>query len=156
MLLKLLLLFIVVPFVELYLLLELAEYTSGLFALLTVVVTGVVGTWLAHEQGLRTLRAIEQDVAQGRMPTGALLDAALIFGAGALLLTPGLLTDALGLSLLIPPLRRLYRAAIVRWIRNRFQIQSVGSETPEPLSQSRVLDAHVVARHEDETDDQEF
>ena len=155
MLLKLLLLFILVPFVELFLLLELAQYTSGLFALLTVIVTGVIGTTLAHHQGLRTIRAIERDVAEGRMPTGTLLDAALIFCAGALLLTPGLLTDAFGLSLLIPPVRRLYRAGIARWIRNRFQVQSFGTTDSEPPAHSRIIDAHVITRHEEDAEDQD-
>ena len=150
MLFKLLLLFIVVPFVELFLLLELAEYTSGMFALLTVIVTGVVGTTLAHRQGLRTIRAIEADVAEGRMPTHSLLDAALIFCAGALLLTPGLLTDAFGISLLVPPLRRVYRNAIVRWIRRRFQIQPLDAARANTPPHSRILDAHVINRHEEE------
>ena len=79
MLFYLLLLFIVVPFVELALLLKLAEITSWLHTLLLVIVTGVLGTWLARSQGVRTYRKIQQSLSAGQMPTDSLLDAAMIF-----------------------------------------------------------------------------
>lgn len=101
------LVFVLVPLAELALLLYLAEIFSWQRTLLLVIVTGVLGTLLARSQGWRTWVRIRDELAAGRMPAESLLDAVLIFVAGALLLTPGVLTDALGISLLIPPVPRL-------------------------------------------------
>ena len=111
---RLLALFILVPIVELVLLLQLVKYTSVMATLALVVVTGLVGTALARSQGARTFRQIALELQQGRLPTDAVLDAAAIFVAGALLLTPGLLTDLAGIVLLIPFMRRRIRAAVGR------------------------------------------
>lgn len=142
MLLKLLALFIAVPLVELILLLLLAEKTSALTAFTVVVVTGVAGTLLARSQGWKTLRRIRLEFNSGQLPTGALLDAAMIFCAGALLLTPGLLTDILGLSLLIPWFRQRCRRRITAWIDRHLQVQSFGgASAPE---RTKIIDSYVV------------
>lgn len=143
MLFYLLLLFIVVPFVELALLLKLAELTSWWHTLLLVIVTGIVGTWLARSQGLRTYGKIQKSLAAGQMPTESLIDAAMIFVAGALLLTPGILTDVFGFSLLFPITRRLYRRSLVRYFKSRFTMQTT-FRTNEPQQQSEIIDSYVV------------
>ena len=146
MLFYLLLLFIVVPFVELALLLKLADLTNWWYTLLLVIVTGVLGTWLARSQGLRTYRKIQQSLSAGQMPTDSLIDAAMIFVAGALLLTPGILTDLLGFSLLFPFTRRLYR----RWLVNRFKARFTMQTTfrsSEPRQESEIIDSYVVEHH---------
>ena len=143
MLFYLLLLFIVVPFVELALLLKLAEITSWWHTLLLVIVTGVVGTWLARSQGLRTYRKIQQSLAAGQMPTDSLIDAAMILVAGALLLTPGILTDLFGFSLLFPPTRLLYRRWLVKRFKARFTMQTTFN-TSEPPHESEIIDSYVV------------
>ena len=117
MLFRLILLFTLVPFVELALLLWLSDVTSWQFTVLLVIVTGVVGAWLARLQGWRTWIKIQQQLAAGEAPAGTLVDALLIFVAGALLLTPGILTDAVGFSLLIPPAR----AVIKKWLSAKFR-----------------------------------
>jgi UPF0716 protein FxsA len=149
-LLRLAALFILVPLVELWLLLEVARHTSVTTTLLVVVVTGVIGTLLARAQGWRTFRTIRRELSHGHVPTDALLDAAMIFLAGALLLTPGLLTDAFGLSLLVPACRRGYRRLVARWIRRHFTVDSAG---PYPRTdRSRVIDVHVVRKDPDDPD----
>ncbi len=120
---KLLLLFIVVPLTELVLLLYVADLTDWRFTLALVIVTGIVGTALARWQGIRTFQRIQTELRQQRMPTDALLDAVMIFFAGALLLTPGILTDIFGLSVLIPPVRHWYRVRLVLWLKSRFRIE---------------------------------
>ena len=142
MLLRLLALFILVPLVELVLLIQLARHTSLLATLALVVITGLVGTALARSQGVRTFRRIAADLQQGRLPTDALLDAALIFLAGALLLTPGLLTDACGIALLIPAFRRRFRAAAGRWLRARFRLQTWTAESSP--GRSTIVDSYVL------------
>ena len=143
MLFYLLLLFIGVPFVELVLLLKMADMTSPWHTLLLVIVTGMVGTWLARSQGIRTYRKIQQALAAGQMPTDSLIDAAMIFVAGALLLTPGILTDLFGFSLLFPPTRRLYRHWLVTRFKGRFKMQTTFN--PDGREQaSQVIDSYVV------------
>ena len=146
MLFYLLLLFIVVPFVELALLLKLAELTSWIHTLLLVIATGVLGTWLARSQGLRTYRKIQQPLSAGQMPTDSLLDAAMIFVAGALLLTPGILTDLFGFSLLFPMTRQLYRRWLVKRFKARFTMQTrFGNSEPRPGAE--IIDSYVVEHH---------
>jgi UPF0716 protein FxsA len=98
----LLLLFIAVPLIELAILIKLGSLVGLLPTIALVIVTGVAGASLARSQGLRVLLQIRQELAAGRVPVDRLMDGLLILIAGALLLTPGLLTDLVGLAVLIP------------------------------------------------------
>jgi UPF0716 protein FxsA len=154
MLLKLLSLFILVPLVELALLLYLADASSWQFTLLLVIATGVIGTLLARDQGWRTWRRIHDELAAGRMPADSLLDGVLIFIAGALLLTPGVLTDLLGISLLVPTCRDYYRRRLVAWFKSRFTIQTSGiGSWPPPQGRSEVVDSYVIGQESKSDDD---
>ena len=102
-------LFIVLPFVELYLLFKLAGATSAEVALGIVIGTGILGGILARSQGLAVLRRLRNDLRQGKLPTDALLDGAFVLVGGVLLLTPGMITDTVGFVLLIPPTRALLK-----------------------------------------------
>lgn len=118
MFLRLLLLFTLVPLVELYLLIEIGGAIGVAPTIAIVIVTGVIGAALARWQGLGVLRRLQDDLSAGRPPTDALIDGLLIFVAGAVLLTPGLITDALGFLLLVPAgraaVRRLVSTAVAR------------------------------------------
>ena len=142
MLARLLFLFISVPLVELALLLFVAKHTSVLFTISLVVVTGIVGATLARRQGFRAYQRIQQDLSAGQMPKDALVDTVMIFVAGALLLTPGVLTDMFGLSLLVPRCRRFYQGAAVRWFRANVTVvtSSAGTHT----SRDEIIDSYVV------------
>lgn len=123
MLYKLLLLFILVPLVELTLLMMFAQLTGSIWwSVLLVLITGTLGAWLARRQGVAVIQRIRSQLAKGTMPTDTLLDGAMIFFAGGLLLTPGLLTDLVGLSLMIPTCRRWYKSRLVNWFKRNFQI----------------------------------
>ena len=122
---RLILLFVFLPLVELYVLLEFARRTSPTLTMLLVVVTGITGYWLTRSQGLRTYHRIQEELRAGKVPTNALLDGMMIFLAGAFLLTPGILTDLIGFSLLIPVTRGCYRHLILRWFKSRFSWQQV-------------------------------
>jgi UPF0716 protein FxsA len=121
-LLRLFLLLTIVPLLELTLLLTLARYTSVWFTLGMVVGTAVVGSILQRWQGGQVLRNVQREVNAGRMPTDAVIDAAMIFLAALFLITPGVLTDLLGISLLIPWCRQVYRWLAVRWIQANFKL----------------------------------
>jgi UPF0716 protein FxsA len=108
---RLALLFVLVPLVELLLLVRLGGWIGFLPTALLVVATGILGAFLIRREGLRTLLAVQLDLARGKLPTQVLLDGILVLVAGALLLTPGVLTDLAGLLLLLPPSRAVMR----RW-----------------------------------------
>lgn len=129
MLFRLILLFTLVPFVELTLLLWLSDVTSFQFTVLLVLVTGVVGAWLARLQGFHTWRKIHEQMARGEAPAGSLVDALLIFVAGALLLTPGILTDGIGFCLLIPPIRAVIKSWAAKRFRSNMVMQQHGQTT---------------------------
>lgn len=101
----LMLLFVSLPLIELWLLIRVAATIELGPTILLVIVTGVVGAALARRQGLRTWVRVQQDLAAGRMPGTEIVDALLILVAGVVLITPGLVTDAIGFSLLVPPIR---------------------------------------------------
>ena len=95
-----------------------------------------VGAALARHQGLRTLARINTELSAGRMPTAELADGLLILLAGAVLLTPGFLTDALGLLLLIPLFRRVFKGVLTRYFKARIVVPDIhagsGQSMPWP------------------------
>jgi UPF0716 protein FxsA len=123
MLLKLFLAFTLIPIIELYLLIEVGTIIGTLNTLILVIATGFAGAWLARLQGMQTMIRVRSSLQQGIMPTEELMDALLIFMAGIVLLTPGFITDAAGLLLLIPETRthfkRFLRYKFDRWIQNQ-------------------------------------
>jgi UPF0716 protein FxsA len=114
---NLLVLFIVIPAVELALLVELGSHIGALATLAIIVATGMLGAALARHQGLRTVRAIQDELARGELPAGSLVDGLIILLAGALLITPGILTDAVGFLCLVPR----FRQALRRMLQRRFE-----------------------------------
>jgi len=111
---KLLLLFIAVPAVELALLIEIGERIVTLVTLALIVATGALGATLANRQGVRTIGSIQQQLAAGEIPTGSLVDGVIILIAGALLITPGILTDLVGFACLVPAARNAVKQHLMR------------------------------------------
>jgi UPF0716 protein FxsA len=116
MLLKLFLAFTLIPLVELYLLIKIGTVVGVLNTLALVALTGFAGAYLARMQGMQTMLRVRSQIEQGIMPAEDLIDAVIIFVAGILLLTPGLLTDIVGLLLLYPTSRFYFK----RWLRKKF------------------------------------
>ena len=110
---RLALLFIAVPLLELLILIRLGGAIGLMPTLALCVLTGVAGAWLARREGLRALWSFQTRLARGGVPGRALMDGMCILIGGAVLLTPGLLTDLLGFALLLPPSRR--------WIQTRMK-----------------------------------
>ena len=113
----LVLLFVVTPLLELAILFKVKEWLGLQETILLVLCTGIVGAWLARAQGFVVLQKIQQDMSAGRLPAPYLLDGLMIIIAGALLITPGLLTDTVGFLLLIPRVR----AFVKLWLRARIE-----------------------------------
>ena len=122
----LLLLFILVPLVEIYFLLKVGSVIGAFPTVLVVILTAVVGAWLLKQQGLATLMRFQQSAAQGRMPAQEMAEGlALAFG-GALLLTPGFVTDIIGFLCLIP----FTRQGIIRWLARRLKLRVISGFGP--------------------------
>jgi UPF0716 protein FxsA len=114
---RLLLLFIVVPVVELVLLIEMGQRIGMLTTVGLIMGTGMVGVSLARQQGIHTLARLQKDINGGRFPAETIVDGVLILVAAALLITPGVLTDIFGFFCLIPTCRRL----LMRSLKCRFE-----------------------------------
>jgi UPF0716 protein FxsA len=128
MLLKLLVLFIVLPLLDLWLLFTLADGVLSFGATVGLVLaTGVIGASLAKQQGLATWRTFNEELVRGALPADTMLDGVLILLAGTVLITPGLITDAVGLALLVPPVRRLVRKFLVQRLTSRIKFHTVYS-----------------------------
>ncbi len=127
---RLLILFTLVPLIELFLLIKLGELIGFWATVALVIGTGALGAFLTRLEGLRVLRQVQADFQEGRVPTERLLDGLLIVVAGAVLLTPGLITDAAGFFLLVPAGRRLIRGFIAAAAARKFSV-----------SRSPVIDA---------------
>ena len=105
-LLLLVLVFIVGPIVELYVIIQVAQVIGGWETMALLIVESILGAWLMKRQGRGVLARIQTSLDDGRMPTKELVDGGLILFAGALMLTPGFITDILGFVLLVPPTAR--------------------------------------------------
>ena len=115
---KLFLAFTIIPVSEIYILIAIGGQIGILPSIALVILTGIVGASLARSQGLKTLGRIRDSFQQGVVPGEELLNALLIVIAGIVLLTPGFLTDAAGLFLLIPATRTLCR----EWLKRRIEL----------------------------------
>jgi UPF0716 protein FxsA len=117
----LLILFIVLPFVELYILIELGSSIGTLPTLGIVVLTGIAGAALAKHQGLSVLRRIQTEMSFGQMPEDVIFDGVLVLIGAVLLITPGILTDTTGFLLLIPVTRKIFKKYIKVWVNKKIK-----------------------------------
>ncbi|MDD5291592.1 MAG: membrane protein FxsA [Candidatus Omnitrophica bacterium] len=108
------LLFIIVPTLELYLLIKVGQHIGALNTVMIVIWTGILGALLAKMEGLKVLYSVQMDLQEGKMPASKLLDGLLILIGAVLLITPGLLTDIMGLILIIP-FTRIFVKIWLKW-----------------------------------------
>tara|TARA_Y100001934_G_C11926317_1_gene573650 strand:- start:4 stop:519 length:516 start_codon:yes stop_codon:yes gene_type:complete len=118
---RLFLIFVGVPLLEMYLLIRVSSKVGFLTTLFLVFVTGVLGATLAKNQGLSVMRRVQADLAAGRIPGEAMLDGIIILLAGAVLITPGILTDVFGFLCLVPQFRAIIRKTIGAYLKQGMQ-----------------------------------
>ena len=109
-------LFLIVPVVEIFLLIEIGSEIGAIWTILLIVGTAMLGATLVRHQGLTTLQRLNDAMRRGQVPAIEMFEGIALLVAGALLLTPGFFTDAIGFLLLVPPLRQFL---ILRLFRNK-------------------------------------
>src|SRR4051794_32345940 len=122
----LLIVFIVVPIVELYVIIQVGQEIGALPTIAILIVDSLLGSWLLRSQGRAAWRRFNETLAAGRAPARETADGALIIFGGALLLTPGFITDIFGLLFLLPPTRAVIRAYLTRRVFGRVLVAMPG------------------------------
>ncbi|MFC1667804.1 FxsA family protein [Chlamydiota bacterium] len=112
-------LLITVPLIEILLLLKIGAHIGIVPTIGLVILTGIAGVTLIRQQGLVIIFQMRELIRQGIFPENQLFDGILIFLAGALLLTPGFITDCIGFTLLLPDIRSQYRYWIKKWLKSK-------------------------------------
>jgi UPF0716 protein FxsA len=143
---SLLLLFIIIPIFEIYLLITVGSFIGVFPTILLVILTAVLGTQLLRAQGITTLKKLQNTLQQGQMPALILLEGVFILLGGALLLTPGFFTDALGFACLIPSVRKYF----IHWLSQRIQVKYAGASPNHSKEQRTKIVIEGECRREDE------
>jgi UPF0716 protein FxsA len=130
MVLLLILLFIAVPIVEIYVIIQVGQAIGALWTILLLVADSILGSWLMRAQGRAAWRRFNEAIAAGRVPAREVVDGVLVIFGGALLLTPGFVTDIFGASFLLPPTRAVIRKLLVRRFAGRIGVARPGSARP--------------------------
>jgi UPF0716 protein FxsA len=125
-LLALLALFIIVPLAELYVILKVGDAIGALWTIALLAADSVLGSLLLRAQGRSVWRRFNEALGSGRMPHSEVMDGVLVIFGGAFLITPGFLTDIVGLLLLIPPTRTVIRRLVVRRLGRRVAVGVAG------------------------------
>lgn len=130
----LVLLFTVIPAIEIFLLFQIGAMIGGINTLLVVISTGIIGASLAKSQGIQILSKIQENTSRGELPADQIIQGLMVFAGGLLLLTPGFATDFFGLSLVMPGTRHLLMIWVKKAIQKamasgNFQFQSFGSSS---------------------------
>jgi len=123
-----LLLFIAVPIIEISVFIQVGDVIGLWPTIAIVILTAVIGTTMLRQQGLSTLMKAQNSMNEGRMPTSELFDGACLLVAGALLLTPGFVTDGIGFLLFLPPFRALIRTKATNIIKKSANIHVMGAD----------------------------
>jgi UPF0716 protein FxsA len=111
--------FTAIPLIELMLLIKLSGIVGLIPTIGLVLFTGAFGAFLVRWQGLSVVNMVRQEMNMGRMPASYLVDGVLLLISGALLITPGIITDLLGFSLVLPFSRKIYKKFIIQWLKKK-------------------------------------
>jgi len=111
--------FIVVPVLEIYVLIKVGQVIGAWWTIVLLIADSIFGGWLIRREGARAWRALQQSIGSGRMPARELADGALVVLGGALMLSPGFVTDVFGFFCILPPTRPLARRLLTRLVSRR-------------------------------------
>lgn len=134
--------FVLLPLLEIYMIVQVGQVIGAGWTILLLVADSVVGAWLVRREGGRAWRALREALATGRMPARELADGALILVGGTLMLTPGFVTDAFGLLLVLPPTRPVFRRLLATLVSRRvlLDVTRPGRGPEGPVVRGEVID----------------
>jgi UPF0716 protein FxsA len=142
-------LFILIPLIEIFLFIKVGASIGAFNTILLILATAVIGVALLRRQGMSTFQKVQSQMQQGELPALGMIEAVMLFFAGALLLTPGFFTDTIGFILLIPPLRKV----LALWLLERsgmiVQIRTQQSHTRASRPQD-FIEGDYQRRNDDE------
>lgn len=138
--------FVAVPIVEIYVVIQVGQAIGPWWTIGLLVLDSMVGAWLVKREGRRAWQALTTSLRSGRPPAKELADGALILIGGTLLLTPGFATDALGLLLVVPFTRPLFRRALAAYVGSRMTVVATSQmrRGPGPMAGDDVVPGQVV------------
>lgn len=134
--------FIVVPLAEIYVLIQVGQVIGAWWTIVLLVLDSILGSWLIRREGARAWQALRSALETGRMPARELADGALILVGGTLMLSPGFVTDAFGILLILPFTRPLARRLLTRLVARR--VLGGNARRPGPGSGGSVVQGEVV------------
>jgi UPF0716 protein FxsA len=114
--------FVVVPLIEIYVLIQVGQAIGAWWTILILIADSILGTWLIRREGGRAWRGLQDALRSGRMPARELADGALILVGGTLMLTPGFVTDVLGILLILPFTRPVARRLLTTVVARRLVV----------------------------------
>jgi len=139
-------LFVAVPLLEVYVLVQVGQVIGAWWTILLLLLAGVVGGWLVRREGARAWRAFTEALRSGRPPARELADGILVLVGGTLMLTPGFLSDVVGVVLLLPVTRPVARRLLTRVVARRLLVGTLGPDArrpghrPGPVVRGEVVD----------------
>jgi UPF0716 protein FxsA len=136
-------LFVIVPIVEIYVIIQVGQAIGALPTVLLLIVESLIGAWIVRREGRRAWDALRDTIRAGTLPGKELIDAALVLVGGTLLLTPGFVTDVFGFFLVLPFTRPIARRLVQLEVRRRTARRMSGAYAP------RRGDAHQILRDDD-------
>jgi UPF0716 protein FxsA len=118
--------FFVIPFLELFVILQTSHAIGGWVTIGLLLLISVVGGWLMKHEGRKVWKRFNEQVSRGVVPSNDIADGVLLLGAGALLLTPGFLTDIVGILIMFPPTRAIFRKLLVKRFIDKSALGDLG------------------------------
>lgn len=152
-------LFLIIPILEIWLLVQVGSVIGAGWTILLVIFTAVLGGWMLRQQGLSTLQRFQHNMGQGQLPATEMLEGVALLVGGALLMTPGFFTDAVGFICLFPVTRRLLLGRLFQQAKVHVQARSVHftqggfqqHQPPHSQHSGRDLEGEVVGRRDDDS-----
>lgn len=146
---SLFILFLLVPLIEIYFLIQVGSVIGAAWTVFLVVATAVIGAGLLRWQGLNTLQRAQASLAHGELPAIAMLEGVALLLSGAMLLTPGFFTDTIGFILLVPAFRQGLIKQVLSSGQFAFRGQTMHSHTQHGYTDSSVIEGEVVDKDDD-------
>lgn len=136
--------FVAVPLVEIWAILQVGKVVGPWWTIALLVLDSIIGTWIIRREGGRAWAALREAIGGGRMPARELADAALILVGGTLMLTPGFVTDAVGILLILPVTRPIARRMLTNVVERRLLAMPRNDRRPGPPADGPVVQGDVI------------